>query len=240
MFIHYRTQGIILKKTDLAEADQLLTIYTQDFGKLEILAKGIRKITAKLRPATELFCWSEIEFIQGKQQKKLTDALLINHFPKIKKDLLKLTLASEIGQTVDELIKEQETDERMWLWLKTIFQKLNNLNLNQSLGLKLYFYFFWHFIALLGYQPELNLCHFCQRKIKTGKVYFSFRDGGLICQNCQKKIKLVQEINPDLIKILRIIFKQNWSFLAKIKLTQKHFLVLGQLSQQIKKFLTHL
>ncbi len=55
MFTHYRTQGIILKKEDRGEADRLFTIYTKDFGKLELLAKGERKIKSKLRGGLELF-----------------------------------------------------------------------------------------------------------------------------------------------------------------------------------------
>ena len=75
MAIHYRTQGFILKKTDRGEADQILTIYTKDFGKLEILGKAIRKIKSKLRSGADLFYFSEIEFIQGKAYKTLTDIL---------------------------------------------------------------------------------------------------------------------------------------------------------------------
>ena len=55
MFIHYRTNGVMIKKKDLGEADQLFTIYTKDFGKLEILGKAIRKISSKLRSGAELF-----------------------------------------------------------------------------------------------------------------------------------------------------------------------------------------
>lgn len=39
MFVHYRTQGIFLKKQDRGQADELFIIYTKDFGKLEILGK---------------------------------------------------------------------------------------------------------------------------------------------------------------------------------------------------------
>jgi len=66
MFVHYRTQGLILKKEDQGEADLLFTIYTKDFGKLEILGRAIRKISSKLRSGAEIFYLSEVEFIQGK------------------------------------------------------------------------------------------------------------------------------------------------------------------------------
>ena len=90
MFVHHRTQSFVLKKTDRGEADQVLTIFTKDFGKLEILGRAIRKVKSKLRSGADLFYWSEIEFIQGKAYKTLTDVVLIDKFEGIRKDLNKL------------------------------------------------------------------------------------------------------------------------------------------------------
>ncbi|MGB9743476.1 MAG: DNA repair protein RecO [Minisyncoccales bacterium] len=238
MFIHYRTQGIVLKKTDLGEADQLLTIYTRDFGKLEILSRGARKISAKLKPATEIFCWSEIEFVQGKSQKRLTDAILIDNFKKIRKDLLKLTIAFQLTETINDLIKGQEPDEKIWQHLIETFQRLNNLKPVQPWGLKLYYYFFWLLISFLGYQPELYHCRLCQKKLTASQLYFSAKEGGLICQNCYKRVKLGQEIDCQTIKILRIILKKDWLCLARLKLGKTHFTSLANVTEQTKKFLT--
>jgi len=47
MFLKYRTQGLIFKKEERGEADQLFTVFTRDFGKLEVLGKAIRKISSK-------------------------------------------------------------------------------------------------------------------------------------------------------------------------------------------------
>jgi len=90
MAVHYRTRGFVIKKTGRGEADQLFTIYTQDFGKLEVLGKAVRKIKSKLRGGIGLFYLSEIEFIQGKKTKTLTGAILIEKFPNIRKSLKKL------------------------------------------------------------------------------------------------------------------------------------------------------
>jgi len=238
MFIHYRSQGLVLKKTDVGEADQLLTIYTKDFGKLEILSRGGRKIAAKLRPATEVFCWSEIEFVQGKNQKRLTDAILIDNFRKIRKNLLKLAIAFQIVSVTDELIPVQEADEKIWQCLIETFQRLKDLPAKQNQGLKLYYYFFWSLVSLLGYQPELYHCRLCQKKLSAGQFYFSAQEGGLICQNCYKKVKLVQEISRDTIKILRVILKKDWPCLARLKLTKEHFAQLAAITEETKKFLT--
>ena len=85
MAVHYRTQGFIFKKDERAESDQILSVFTKDFGRLELKAKAIRKIASKLRPDIDMFYLSEIEFIQGKNNKTLTDATKIEKFDDIAK-----------------------------------------------------------------------------------------------------------------------------------------------------------
>ncbi|OGZ91767.1 MAG: hypothetical protein A2599_01815 [Candidatus Staskawiczbacteria bacterium RIFOXYD1_FULL_39_28] len=72
MTTKHRTRGFVFKKTDVAEADRIFSVVTEDFGRLEIRGKAIRKINSKLRAGVDLFCFSEIEFIQGKNNKTLT------------------------------------------------------------------------------------------------------------------------------------------------------------------------
>ncbi len=125
MFVHHRTSGFILKKVDRRETDQLLTIYTKDFGKLEILAKAVRKIFSKLKSGAEIFYLSEIEFIQGKTRKTLTDAILIEKFENLRKDLKRIKIAYKISEFLDNLISGQEPDEKIWRLLLETFNKLN-------------------------------------------------------------------------------------------------------------------
>ena len=126
MAVHYRSQGFFLKKSARGEADELFTIYTKDFGKLKIIGKAIRKITSKLRGGAEPFYLSDIEFIQGKTYKTLTDASLIENFKNIRQNLVKLRIANEIAELVDSLIAKEEKDEKIWELLNEVFQKLNN------------------------------------------------------------------------------------------------------------------
>jgi DNA repair protein RecO (recombination protein O) len=85
MFVRHRTLGLVFKKEDRGEADQIFKIFTKDFGKIEVLGKGIRKISSKLRSQIDIFYLSEIEFIQGKIYKRLTDALLIEKYKNLRK-----------------------------------------------------------------------------------------------------------------------------------------------------------
>lgn len=233
MFVHYRTLGLILAKEDRGEADQLFKIYTKDFGKLEILGKAIRKISSKLRSGAEMFYLSEIEFIQGKIYKTLTDAILIEKFQNLRKDLERLDTAQKISEDLDNFVKGGEPDEKIWQLLIETFEKLNNYPLSAIHCLLLYYYFFWNLLSILGYRPELYNCLFCQKRLKPEKLYFSFKDGGVICQNCFKKVKSdIIEINPDTVKVLRIILKKGSDFVFKIKIEKHHLKVLKIVSEK--------
>jgi len=235
MFVHYRTTGLIFKKEDRGETDQLFTFYTKDFGKLEILGKAIRKISSKLRSGAELFYLSEIEFIQGKTNKTLTDAISIEKFSNLKKDFKTLSIAYKISEILDNLIKGQEPDEKIWQLLDEAFQRLDTNNLKPITCNLIYHYFLWNLLSILGYEPQLYNCAVCQKKLLPEKLYFNQKEGGIICHDCFKKVKLGKEVNIETIKILRIILEKNWLILSKLKIEGKY---LKELASFSKSYLT--
>lgn len=207
MATHYRTKGIFLRKADSREADQLFTVYAEDFGKIKVSGKAIRKITSKLRGGAELFYLSEIEFIQGKTHKTLTDAILIDKFFNIRQDLRRLRIAYKIADILDELVVKEEIDQEIWQLLQEIFDRLNNWKLpaqgwSASGGEIIYYYFFWNLVSILGYQPDISGC-FLQGK----------------------------KINCDIIKILKVILKKDWQILSKLKIELVHLKLLENISR---------
>jgi len=226
MFIHYRTLGIILKKEDRGEADQVFTILTKDFGKLKILGRAIRKIKSKLRAGAQPFYLSEIEFIQGKAYKTLTDAILVEKFEKIRKDLDKLDTASRVVEVLDNLVKGEEADEGIWKLALETFKKLDFSPIPYFL---IYHYFFWNFLSILGYMPELRDCPLCQKGLTPANIYFSSEQGGLVCGNCFKEKG--EKINPEIVKILRILIKKDWATLSKLKIKPEYEEELEKISE---------
>lgn len=202
MAVHYRTEGIFIKKSARGEADEVFTVYTKSFGKLRILGKAIRKISSKLRGGSGLFYFSDIEFIQGKTHKTLTDAVLIDKFSDIRKDLLKLRIVHKIAEILDELVHKEEKDEQLWELLSDVFQKLNDPQFKIGNPQLAYYYFFWNLVAVLGYKPDITGC------LLQGK-----------------------KIDCDAIKILKLILKKDWSILSRLKIEAKHIKLLRSASE---------
>ena len=230
MFTHYNTESIILKKENLREADQLFTVYTRDFGKLEILGKAIRKIQSKLRSGADIFYLSKIEFIQGKRYKTLTDAILIDKFKNIRENLERLKIAYRISEVLDNLIKGQEVDEKTWHLLNEVFKKLNNLQFAICNLQLIYYYFFWNFLSILGYQLELYKCFACQKKLTPEELYFSQKEAGIVCSACFKKMKNAERIEASTIKVLRVLYKKDWTVLKRLRLKETDLNLLEEVS----------
>jgi DNA repair protein RecO (recombination protein O) len=237
MAIHYRTQGFILKKRDFREADRIFTVFTKDFGKLEILGRGIRKIKSKLRGGMQLFSLAEIEFIQGKTHKTLTDASSIEIFPNLRKDLKRLKIAFDISELLDSLVKGPEKEQKIWNLLKSTFQVLNYPSLSVKECWLSFYNFFWKIFIILGYKPELNYCCICQRKPDPKNLYFNFEEGGIICLNCFKKEKEGKEISSNVVKILRLMCEKEIEFLKKLKIKEAHKKEIKEISQNYLSFI---
>lgn len=229
MFEHYRTQSFVLKKVDQEEADQLFNIYAQDFGMIKILGRSIRKITSKLRANIPVFSFSEIEFIQGKGYKTLTDAILLDDFVNIKNDLNKLKIAFRISGTFNELVQPPQKDEKIFQLLNEIFTTLNVYSLQFKVYSLIYYYFFWNLISLLGHQPELYECLNCRKKLQPKELYFSNK--GIICQTCKNNERTEnKKIDPNVIKILREIFKRDLNSFLKLKIEKQYLNSLEEIS----------
>lgn len=218
MTTRYKTQGIVFKKDDRNESDRIFTIFTKDFGKLEVRAKAVRKIASKLKSGIDIFYLSEIEFIQGKSYKTLTDALSMGNFNSLFSDHNKLKIAAKVAELLDNFLKGQQKDENIWILILDIFEKLNSEYLKESGQRILYYYFLWNFFSELGFKPEVEKCVACRGKLNPYNIYFSSKEGGVICKQCLGKDAYAKKIKSDFIKLLRLVFKKDWQIISKLKL----------------------
>lgn len=216
MATHYRTKALILDKKEFREADRFFTFFTKEYGKIEALAKGERKIESKLRGGLELFYLSDVSFVQGRYWKTLVDASLIENFNNVREDLTKMKTVSLIGREVTGLVKGQEQDENLWRLLVNTFERLNS----SDRVFLIYQYFFWRFVSQLGYRPQLYHCVNCKQELKPDQLYFSSEQGGLTCRKCKQDLS--QKTDAETIKVIRTILEEDWEDVKKLKVNDHH------------------
>jgi DNA repair protein RecO (recombination protein O) len=121
----YKTQGIIIKRTNSGEFDRLLTIYTKNFGKILVRAKAIRKNQSKLKGHLELFLHSHLLLAPGKNLDIITGAEAIEKFSELHQRLPCLATAYYLSEIIDKTIAGPEKDAHIWQLILSSFQKLN-------------------------------------------------------------------------------------------------------------------
>jgi len=210
---NYKTKGIILKRTNLGEADRILTIYTRDYGKVKMIGKGIRKIKSKLAGNLELFCLDDLVIAEGRNLDIVTAAVTEKCFFDLRNNLKSAHTAYYLADVVDKLSEEKEPHKEVYDLLDNLLEEINGKNAAILLP-----FFEIKFLSETGYAPELFSCVTCKEKIKSGKNYFSFSEGGLVCQNCQRTEPMISE---KAVKLLRLFLAHDISFIKKIKIDKK-------------------
>lgn len=217
MTIRYSTDAFVLKGENSSEANRIFSVFTKEFGMVELVGRSIRKINSKLRGGIGLFGTSYLEFIQGKHRKTLTDAVVIERFKNIFNHPLMLEVAHKISEVAHHFIRGQEPDENIWGLLVDSFSKLNHCQIETPQCQLVYSYFFWNFVSVLGYAPQLSNCASCTKKLNPSELYFSNTEGGIICNGCNNEKREGLKINSDTVKVLRLILKKDWSILSRLK-----------------------
>jgi DNA repair protein RecO (recombination protein O) len=122
----FLVEGLILKKRDFGEADRVLTVLTDRFGKISVIAKGVRRITSRRAGNIELLNIVKLHLFKAKNY-TLTEAEGRQVFPKIKSNLTLSTTAFYILELVDKLLPEDEKNLQVYdLTKETLYLLENN------------------------------------------------------------------------------------------------------------------
>ena len=145
----FTSEGIVISRKNYSEADRILVIYTNDYGKLSVMAKGVRKLKSKKRGHLEVFSHIKFSASKGSGIDVMTEVESINDFHKIKKDLKKVALAYYFMEVVFKLTSQEEKNKELF---RLILNYLDKLDIDKNLR-TLRFSFIHDLLVLLGYWP---------------------------------------------------------------------------------------
>jgi len=229
----YKTEAIVLKRTNLGEADNIITFYTPNLGKIRAVAKGIRRPKSKLGGHLDLLTQSSLLLAQGQNLDIITQSQTIESFLPLRNDLWRTSCAFYVAELADQFTAEQVENYPIYRLLQTTLLWLCEAQSNE-LVLR---YFELHLLSYLGYQPELYQCLNCRATLVQGRNFFSASGGGVICPNCAKKEQLVRPISVDAIKVMRFLLKNDLPSASKLQIKPG---LSHELEQLIREYIRYL
>ncbi len=121
---NFKVDGIILKRRNFGEADRYLTVFTKQFGKIQIKATGVRKIASRRASHIELLNLVNMSLYKGTGATILLEAVSKETFSSIKEDLTKVGLAYHICELIDGLCPENQESEEIFSLLTDMLYQL--------------------------------------------------------------------------------------------------------------------
>ncbi len=210
----YQTEAVILKKTKLREADLILTMYTPEFGKIQGVAKGVRKTKSRMAGHLELLTHSQISLTRGRNLDTITASQTVNSFMPLKSDLWLSSCALYCTELVNQFAEENLEDERVFrLLLETLKQLCDAPNKELVLH-----YYELHLLIEVGYGPQLRECVICHAPLTPVVNYFCAPVGGMVCPNCAAAQIGVHPLSINAQKVLRFFQDAGWEKANHLKI----------------------
>ncbi len=222
----FRTEAIVLRRTDFGEADRLLTLYSREFGKLKAIAKGARKPQSRKTGHVELFMRSKFLIAKGRNLDIITQAELVNPYAELRTDLMRMSHASYAVELLDRFTVEEDQHSGIYDLLAnalTHFTETHDLRIAAR-------HYELHLLSLTGFQPRLFHCVSCGEEITEENQFFSAELGGILCPNCQHADRGALPVTAAAVKVLRYLQTRSWD-------TVKHLHLRTELLEELERIM---
>lgn len=174
-----KISGLVLSGINYGESDKIINIFTPK-GVVSAKLKSVKKAGAKLKFASEPFCFVEFVFSIGKVGRTVIGASLIDSFYPLRLDLKKLYVSSAILSFAKKFCHENIDSSEIFLL------SLDTLKKTAYGGESVVSYlldFMCKALLYSGYGLNFNGCERCGKE-PSNKVFFDYRSGSFYCEEC--------------------------------------------------------
>ena len=229
----YQTEAIILKKIKLREADRILTMYTPHLGKIEAVAKGVRRPRSKMAGHLELLTHSLVTLARGRNLDTVIGSQTINSFLPLKTDL---TLTSYALYAIELTEKFTPDHVENYPLFQLLLETMGHLcqGGNNELTLR---YFELHLLNEVGYRPQLQQCVSCHQPLEPVINSFSPSAGGILCPNCCQTQFLAHPLSVNALKVLRLLQSSDYNTASKLKMNHE---LSGEVEEVMRGYIKYL
>lgn len=226
----YKSQAIVLRQRKLGEADKIVTLYSAHDGKIDAVAKGIRRTKSRMAGHLEPLTLGSYMLAEGRDLDIVTQAETINAFPALRGDLERLSRGLYCAELIDRLTPERSEGNPIFRLLQTTLSLLDSEpNLDMVTR-----YFELRFMDELGYKPALLSCAVCDARLEAVTNYWSPAIGGVACPNCTDGLPGLNPLSVNGLKVLRLLQRAPYVDVARVRISGELMAELeGCLEQQV-------
>ena len=211
----YRTEALVLRSTPVGEAGAIVTLFSENEGKLRAIAHGVRKPTSKKTGHLEPLNRVDLALSRPSSGAlaTITQAQMIEGFDRLKGDLEALSKGIYLAELADGFGAEGSANRKLY---SLLLDTLGALNDTPGPGLVLR-YFELHLLRCAGFMPELYRCVECREELRPDEHLFSPDVGGTLCLGCTPSGVRVMSLSVQALKVMRFLHRATLGELARLR-----------------------
>jgi DNA repair protein RecO (recombination protein O) len=222
-----KATALVLRTTDWSESSRIATLWTREFGKVRVLAKGGRRLKSNFENALDLLTLCRIVFLRKSSDSLdlLTEAQVIQRFPRLRTDLTALYAAYYVAELLMEGTRDYDPHPLLFDEALETLQTLGGPECGPRVAR-----FEMVLLRELGYSPVLDHCAGCGGSVVEAELAFSALGNGVLCRRCRGSQRDSRPLAPSTWRTLQELaapgdaWRRPWSAEVRAEVRQ----LLGQ------------
>ena len=208
----WRSEAVVLRHRPIGDADKICILLTPDRGRVEAVARGVRKPKSKLAGHVAEITLGQFQFAQGRDLFTITGAQTIDAFTALHDDLDRLARAAAICELVD---RSTEFDVPAPAASALLRESLSALSETDHPDAPVQ-WFTLRYLDAQGYRPELDRCAACAARLEPDGNGFSPAEGGATCPPC-RRAGIGAPLSSTAFRLLRFMRRSTLAALADVR-----------------------
>ncbi len=217
-----QTDAIVLRMHPWSETSLIGSLYTRQYGKISVIAKGARRPKGPFEAALDLLSICRVVFIakSGDSLNILTEAKLQRRYRNTSRSLLRLNCAYYVAELLEKMTEREEGHAELFDLASDTLQLLQHLSLDaRAVVLR------WELqlLRMTGHLPSLRRCASCGQDTSLAEwVHFGPDAGGVLCTRCSAGLRELVRV-PDAVRTFAEAYTiENWQSIPLNEYLESH------------------
>ena len=211
----FTTEAVVLRHSDLGEADRLLWLLTPQRGVIRATARGARKPGSKLGGHIDLLCHVKLSMREGRELHGVSQADTVDAFRAMRTDIGRLSRGLYMAELAQRVSVEDAPAPAVF---RLLVNSLGWLATTENAD-TLVRWFALRLLTITGFKPEFGACAECGDELEPADHVFSAERGGLVCPRCRSQGSAgLQPASLGTTKVLRHLARSDFPAVSSLNI----------------------
>ena len=207
--MQHQAEALILRTWPVHEADQIVSLFTRDQGKLKGIAKSAAKSRRRFGGALEPMTYVLASYVEKPRQElvRLDSCEILSSPLSEPVDYARAAALAFFAEVLEETLPDHDPQDPVFRLALAVLEHTHT----GRIWLPVTYFGLW-IVRLMGWMPDIAHCTLCGRAFAGEPAYFQSQSDGLVCS--EHRHPASRAISPGSLAAAERIFRASIASLA--------------------------